>query len=157
MYKLIGLILFFVSSSSFAASSGTLTLSGTVLPVDTIVVTPNGTANTTLDIATGVTNLNVASVQEVSNDPLGYKITLLSTNGGFLELTTNAVIKTAYQISYNGAAAISPTIAAQTVKTVASLTQQTTANSAVTVTSTALVNPLAGTYSDTLTIAIVAN
>lgn len=157
MNKLFTALLLLVSVTVLAAPTGTLNLSGTVAAINSLVVTPNGTNNTTLNIATGVTNLNVASVQETSNDPLGYKITLQSSNAGFLQLSTNAAIKTAYQVSYNGAAAITPTATAQVVKSVASLTQQTTATSAVTVTSSPLANPLAGTYSDTLTIAIVAN
>lgn len=157
MIKLFVLFAFFISSAVFAASNGTLTLSGTVLPVNSIVITPNGTNNTTLNITGGATNVNVASVQETSNDPLGYKITLQSVNAGFLALTTDATKKTAYQISYNGGAAITTTAIAQTVKTSALLTQQTVATSAVTVNVTALPNALSGTYSDTVTISIVAN
>lgn len=149
--KLIWILL--ITQFAQAASSGTLALSGTVAPNNSLVVTPNGTNNTTLTVVAGVTNLNVAAVVETSNDGNGYKITAASATGGFLQLS--ATSKTAYTFGYGGAAAITLTNAAQTVKTSGVLTQQTTATSQVVVNVTALPNALAGTYSDTVTISIV--
>jgi len=150
--KLLILFLLMVQVAQ-AASSGNLLLSGVVAPNNSLVITPNGTNNTTLNVTAGVSNLNVASVAETSNDGNGYKITAQSVNSGFLQLSATA--KAAYTFSYNGAAAISLTNAAQTVKTSAALTQLTTATSQVVVNVTALPNALAGTYSDTVTISIV--
>lgn len=140
---------------AFASQSGTLSLSGVVAANNSISITPNGANNTSLNITGGATGVNVASVTEVSNDESGYKITVASTNSGFLQADSND--KTSYQVSYNGGSYITPTTNASTVKTVSSLSQQTSATSQVTVNVTAAPNAMAGTYSDTLTFSIVAN
>jgi len=59
-----------------------LNISGTVALVNTLVVTPNGTNNQTLNITGGETGKNVATVAETSNDANGYAISLSSANGG---------------------------------------------------------------------------
>lgn len=146
-----------IGTSAMAASSGSLLLQGTVALVNTIVVTANAANNTSLNITTGETGKNVASVAETSNDLNGYTITVSSPTGGFLVNTANAAAKTAYKVSYNGATAVTPTVAALQVKSVASLSGLTTNTSAVTVDVTGLSTAAAGTYQDTLTIAIVAN
>lgn len=148
------LMLIFINQA-FAASSGTLVLSGVVAPVNDLVVTPNGTNNTTLNIGAGVSNLNVATVSETSNDANGYKIFMQSVTGGFLQL--NPTHRTTYTVSYAGAPAVTLTTGSTQVKSVASLSTQTTASSAVTVNVVALPNALAGTYSDTITVSIVGN
>ena|ERR1035437_3599133 len=153
----IAVLMVLIPTLVLASPSGTLVLSGIVAVFNSITITPNGTNNSTLNIASGAADVNVASVSETSNDGLGYKITVQSANGGFLENTTDATKKTAYTLSYDGAAMSSPTTSAVMVKNVSSLTQQTTDVSIVTVTVTALPTALAGTYSDTVTFAIVAN
>jgi hypothetical protein len=144
-------------SLALAASSGTLTLSGTVSTLNDILITPNGSNNLNLNITGGESGKNVAAVQESSNDPLGYKINLKSTNAGQLQLSTDATKFTAYQVSYDGGSFVTPTASDQAVKTVSSLTQKTVYTSQLSVNVTALPNALAGTYSDTLTVSIVAN
>lgn len=142
---------------SFAASTGTLLLQGTVAAVNDIVVTPNTPNNTTLDIVAGESGKNVASVAETSNNLNGYKIFISSPTGGFLVNTSDAAAKTSYKISYDGATAVTPTVAPLEVKNVTSLTGLTTDNSAVAADVTAFTTAPAGLYEDTLTVSIVAN
>jgi hypothetical protein len=147
------------ASSANAASSGTLTLSGNVAAVNDIVVTPNGNNNTSLNITAGETGKSVASVLESSNSITGYKIMMSSANAGQLQLAGNTSKYTTYQISYAGASYVTPPASSSpvAVKNVSSLSALTTATSAVAVNVTAYPTALAGTYSDTVTFAIVAN
>lgn len=146
-----------LGSTALAASSGTLLLQGTVNVVNDIVVTANTANNTSLNITAGETGKNVATVTETSNNLNGYKIKISSATGGELRHTTNAAQKTTYKIGYDGAASVTPTVAGVVVKNVSSLTGLTTDSSDVTVDVTAYANAAAGTYQDTLTIAIEAN
>ncbi len=145
------------SAQTFAASTGTLLLLGTVPVVNDLVVTSNSPNNTTLDILAGESAKNVASVAETSNNLNGYKIYISSASGGFLVNTSDASAKTSYQIGYDGAAAVAPTVAPLEVKNLTSVSGLATNNSAVTVDVTAFATAPAGTYEDTLTISIVAN
>jgi hypothetical protein len=139
-----------------AASSGTLLIQGTVSLVNDITITPNASA-TTLNITGGETNKLVASVSETSNNLNGYKIQMSSSNAGKLVHTTDNTKQTAYTISYGSGSAVSLTNTAQTVKTVSALSGLTTVSSNVSANVTALPTAVAGTYQDTITIAIVAN
>lgn len=151
------LALSLLGASAFAASSGTLTLRGTVAAVNDVVVTPNGD-NLLLNITAGETGKLVASVAETSNNLAGYKIFISSPTGGELRNTSDATKKTTYQIKYNGSAtAVTPTVSGAQVKNVASLTGLTTANSNVNVVVAAFATAPAGTYEDTLTVSIQAN
>jgi hypothetical protein len=67
-----------VSISVFAANTGTLLLTGTVAASTNILVTP--AAVFPLDLTVNQTNLTVATVNEQSNDHLGYTVTVASTN-----------------------------------------------------------------------------
>jgi hypothetical protein len=140
-----------------AADTGTLLLQGVVAVVNNIIVTPNGSNNTSLDIVGGETNKLVASVEEVSNNLAGYKINAKSDNGGELRNNSDATKKTTFTLSYDGASALALTTSYQQVKNVSSLTGLTTNNSDVTVNVVAFANAPAGTYEDTVTFQIVAN
>lgn len=144
------------SSMVSAAPTGTLTLRGTVAVIADVVVTPNGD-NLTLDIVNGESDKAVASVAETSNNLAGYKIFISSPTDGELQNTSDTSVKTTYQIRYDGAGAVTPTIAGVEVKDVASLSGLTTNNSSVNVDVTAFATAPAGTYEDTLTISIQAN
>jgi hypothetical protein len=141
-----------------AAQTGTLTLSGVVDVVNEIVVTPNAQA-TNLDILGGQSNLTVASVSETSNNLAGYRIELFSANAGELVHESDSTKKTDYRISYDGAKEITPPAAGApvTVKTVTSLNELTTTTSDIQVGVTAFPSAPAGTYSDTVTLSIIAN
>ena len=145
------------SVQTLAASTGTLLLQGTVAAVNDIVVTANSPNNTTLNIVAGESGKNVASVAETSNNLNGYKIFISSPTGGFLVNTSDAAAKTSYKIAYDGAAAVTPTVAPLQVKNVTSLTGLTTDTSTVAADVTAFATAPAGLYEDTLTISIVAN
>ncbi|MEK2643852.1 hypothetical protein [Bdellovibrio sp. BCCA] len=146
-----------LGSTAMAASSGTLLLQGTVNAINDVVVTANGTNNTTLNIVAGETGKNVASVAETSNNLAGYKIYISSATGGELRNTADATKKTSYKIGYDGATAVTPTVAGVMVKNVTSLTGLTNDTSDVVAEVTAYSTAPAGTYQDTLTVAIVAN
>lgn len=144
-------------SQAQAADTGTLLLRGEVAVVNNILVKPNGTANTNLDILGGESNKLVAAVEETSNNSTGYKINVKSQNQGELRNTKDASRKTTYRLGYNGQSPISLTQNYQQVKNVSVLNGQTTASSNVVVDVSALPNAVAGTYEDTVTFQIVAN
>lgn len=139
-----------------AASSGTLTLRGTVAVVNDIVITPNGD-NLLLNITSGESGKLVGSAAETSNNLAGYKIFISSTTGGELRNTSDATKKTTYTISYDGASSVTPTIGGVEVKNVSSLSGLTTNNSNINVSVNAYAAAPAGTYEDILTVSIQAN
>lgn len=153
--RLLPLIGLLTSSTLFAASSGTLTLSGTVAAVNSVTVVPNSSNNLSIDIVNGQTAFNVASVTEWSNSLLGYKIQLSSLNSG--ELKSGSVVGTTYTLSYDGSIYSTPSTTPTNVRSVNSLTQLTSHTSPVLITVIANPNALAGTFTDTVTISIVAN
>jgi hypothetical protein len=144
-----------ISSSVFAASSGTLLLKGTVLVSSDVVVVPLAKA-TTLNVTTGEVSTSVANVNETSNNRLGYKINLTSANGGKLKLTTDVTKTISYTMDYAGKV-LTLSTTAQTAKTVSSLSAKTTSTSLVKITTTGNINALGGDYTDTVTISIVSN
>lgn len=147
-----------VGTSAFAAygPTGTLTISGVVAVVNELEVTATANA-TALNITGGETDKLVATVSERSNNLNGYKIKMKSANGGQLVNTANAAVKTAYKLGYNGATKVTLSTGDTDMKTVNSLTGLTTVSSNVNVDVTALATAAAGTYSDTITVSIVAN
>jgi len=157
LLSLSALALILAATQAFAADTGTLLLQGVVQATNNIVVTPNGTNNTTLNITGGENNKNVATVTETSNNLTGYKINAKSTNGSELRHSAQANVKTTYTLSYNGGTAVSLGTNYQTLKNVNNLNGNTTANSNVVVNVAALANAPAGTYSDTVTFQIVSN
>ncbi|MGZ3694946.1 MAG: fimbrial protein [Bdellovibrionota bacterium] len=157
MKKLAVCLLLLQSVPVFAASSGTLLLQGTVAPVNDIVVTAVAGVNNALNIVGGQTNLTVANVSETSNDLLGYKIMMSSANAGELRNASDATKKTTYTLAYDTGSATAPTTTPTQVKNVSTLAGLTTNASAVKVNVTAYPTAPAGTYSDTVTLAIVGN
>ncbi len=142
--------------SSYAADTGTLILSGTVVASCNIVITPNGSNNTTLNITGGDTNKLVANAQETCNNATGYKINVKSTNGGELRHGTVPSLKTTYTLSYDGQT-VTPTTNYQQVKNVTVLNTPANTTSTIHATVAAYPSALAGTYSDTVTVQIVTN
>ena len=147
-----------LATSGFAASTGTLNLSGVVAVVNDISVTANAQAST-LDIVGGETNLTVATAQESSNNLAGYTIQLYSNNGGELQNGSDASKKTGYQLSYDGGSMITPPLSSSpaTVKSVNSLSGLTTNTSDIKINVTPYATAPVGTYTDTVTLSIVAN
>lgn len=149
-----------IASSSYAAysPSATLVISGTVLAINELEITPVNA--TTLNITGGETNRLVATVSERSNSFSGYKINMRSANAS--KLVNSADISgntfTPYTVTYNNdPTIITLTTTDQVVKNVASLSALTTVSSDVKVNVTAKTGAPAGTYSDTITISIAAN
>lgn len=156
MKKLVLTALLVLSSSAFAANSGNLFISGTVLPVNDLIITANSNA-TNLNITGGESNKLVASVSETSNNLTGYKISMKSANASLLVHSVDSSKSTGYTVSYGGGAAATLSTTAQVVKNVGSLAGLTTNNSDVHVNVSAYALAPAGTYSDTITISIAAN
>ena len=151
---------FAMASASFAQASATLTISGTVAPINTITIASQSGYNA-LNLVSGAAAQVVGIATETSNDKLGYKVTLSSLNAG---ATAQAFLKGAiagnadvvnYSITYGGTAV---TLAAGSA-TVTSVAARTAAagvakNIAVTFAGAWLT---ADTYSDTLTLTIAGN
>lgn len=156
MKKLLFLAVGLMAGSVMAASSGTLLIMGTVSSSNDIVITPNANA-TTLNITGGEVNKTVASVAETSNNLAGYKIMMKSANASKLVHNTDSSKSTGYTVSYNGGSAVTLTTSDQQVKNISALSGLTTNNSAVAVNVAAYAAAPAGSYSDTITISIVAN
>ena len=157
LFKTIGFLISSLSISVFAATNGTLALSGSVAKSSSIVITPTGTANTSLDILAGQSNVKVGSAAETSNDLSGYTISISSPTGGFLQNSGDVTKKTAYTISYNGGGPVTPTVGGVSVKNVSSLAGLVTNNSDININVTAFATAPSGTYSDTLTVTISNN
>lgn len=158
-----------MAASVMAASSGfdNLLISGTVESLNTLVVTANAPNNTTLPILAGsVAAINVGKATETSNNSTGYKITMSSVNGSKLinglNATTSANVISTYKISYAGGSAVSMPLTSSgvpvEVKNVSTLSGLTSVDSSIEVVELAANgNAAQGTYSDTITISIVAN
>lgn len=155
MKKLLATSLLLTSTLSMAATTGTLFLQGSVAEVVSITVTAEATA-TALDLSASPADLKVATVNEQSNANTGYKILMKSTNGG--TLNNGSLDSLAYQISYDGGSAVSPTTADQVVKTVATAgVYNTDSDIDISYTGKAAALMVEGSYSDTLTFTISAN
>ena len=148
-----------IASSSYAVytPSATLNISGTVLAINEIEITPTIDA-IDLNITGGETNQLVATVSERSNSFTGYKITMKSANASKLVNSLAGGAFTNYTVLYDTMTVpMTLTTDDQEVKNVASLTALTTVSSDVKVNVTAKPLAPAGTYSDTITISIAAN
>jgi len=149
-------LLLALTMNAQAASTGTLLLQGTVAASCNIAITPNGSNNTTLDIVNGESNKLVAAGVETCNNATGYKINVKSDNAGELRHGVTPSLKTTYTLIYDGQS-ITPTTNYQQVKNVSVLNAPANTSSEIRVNVTALPNAMAGTYSDTVTVQIVAN
>lgn len=150
------LLTLLLSLTAQAADTGTLFLQGTVVAACNLVVTPNGSNNTTLNITDGDANKLVANVQETCNNATGYKINMKTTNGGELRHSATPSLKTTYTLTYSGQT-VTPTTNYQQVKNVTVLNSPANVTSTVHVNVAAYAAAMAGTYSDTVTFQIVAN
>lgn len=145
---------FVLLTDAVAAVTGTLTLSGSIAQNISVAVNALGAA-TALDLTATQTDLAVATVNEVSNAHNGYKITASSANNGRIKEATLADF-VSYTIKYNGGTAVTPTTAAQDVKTMSTGGGRTVATSNVSISYTGSSTLAAGSYSDTITFTIVA-
>ncbi|MBI3557666.1 MAG: fimbrial protein [Deltaproteobacteria bacterium] len=142
-------------SGAHAATSGSVTIQGTVPTVVAITVTGIAPFNA-LDLTTTQANLPVADVVEQSNDSLGYKVTMSSTNAGSLK--NGSLGSVAYTAKYNGTT-VTLSATPQQVTSTGSTTAVVNATKSLTIsyTGAASASLMSGTYSDTLTFTIAAN
>lgn len=144
-----------VTSSAYAALTGSLTISGAVAAATAIVVNQT-TGYNSLDLSTTAVDQEVATVREINNTTNGYTVTLSSANAGLLKNGTLGSVT--YTAKYNDTS-VSLTVAPVTITTGAA------SNSVVNVlkpfeisfTGVAASTLMVGTYSDTLTFTIAAN
>ena len=139
---------------TFAATTGTLALSGSVAAITSITVTPDANASA-LPIGAATTDLKIATVNELSNNKTGYTVTLSSLNGSTLK-EASGTDSLAYTLKY-GSNAVTFT------GSTATLTNSSTRSSSAAGTSNDLTISFpaaflnADSYSDTLTFTIAAN
>ena len=159
-YIAISSVLIAMASAGFAQASATLTISGTVAPINTITIASQ-TGYNALDLVNNASAKVVGIATETSNDKLGYKVTLSSLNAGttaqaFLKgaISGNADIMN-YSISYGGTA-VTLASGSAVVTSVAARTGAAGVNKNVAVTFTGAWLT-ADTYSDTLTLTIAGN
>lgn len=153
MKKIAFMMVLAFSTSSFAARTGNLLLKGQVAEVLDILVTPEAIASTLpLDISQNGTK--VATVNERSNAPLGYKVKMVSSNLGNLKRADGPELFS-YFITYDN----------QGVDLVNTQTYGYHNGQAVNVnhdikifyTGVSLESMVAGEYSDTITFTISSN
>ena len=142
------------TTSAFAAPTGSaqLTITGTVAENNNVLITDNGV---NMPIVAGGT-VAAASVAESSNRLTGYKIQLSSAKSSKLGIgtSTSPTYFTTYTVAYDGGAPISLSTTPVTVKSVS--TYVTADVSPLSVTVAPFAAAPAGTYSDTITVAISA-
>ena len=153
---LIATSLLTLTTTSFAATSGTLLLQGIVAKKVNIVVTPTAVASA-LVLETSQTDLKVATANEQSNTSTGYKVTVSSANLGKLKRTDGSEVF-AYTLKYGGAA-VGLSTAAGSVVTNSSSASVVNANKdmSISYTGVAAETMVEGTYADTLTVNIASN
>lgn len=156
MKKLLLAVTLLLTTQLQAADTGTLLLTGTVAPINDIIVTPNNSA-VNLNITGGEVNKLVAVATETSNSLTGYRILARSLNSSKLVNTVDSNYNAQYTFSYNGSSAVALADTDQVVKNISSLSGLTTQTSDIKVNVNAAPNLPAGTYSDLVTISIVAN
>lgn len=141
-----------------ASSRATLFLEGTIEVIVDLLVNPVLGSLSAIDIVNGETSRLVATVDETTNNPTGYRIDVETVNGGTL-IHNNGTSNTTYTLSYDGGpdltlgAVGSPSVA----KTVTGpFTSTTTDTSNVEVTVAAGGALAAGAYTDTVVFTMVA-
>ena len=141
---------------AYSASSGTVTITGTVPSAcDITVFTESGA--TIADLTTGATNLHVATVTENCNDPDGYTVTMVGTNstdhtGLFIDSVSSDTL--AFTVTYD-----SVSVASGGVVTDVNTTSGGDVSKDVDITYSAdssLTASASNTYSETLTFTIAA-
>lgn len=151
--SLIALAALALTTTSFAATTGTLLLKGQVGQVLSILVTPE-TIAATLPLNVSQTDTKVATVNEISNSSTGYKVTISSANLGKL-IRTGGTEAFNYSLKYNGSAVnlASPQIFSNPSAASVNVNKDV----AISYTGVPAENMVAGEYVDTVTFVIAAN
>lgn len=138
-----------------AATTAQINLSGSVSVGYDISVSQAGGA-TSLDIENGENLTNVASVTEITNNPMGYKVSMESQNGGVLVHNSVLTSTVDYDITYDGNL-LDLDGSSQIARSEAGAALSPGNLSSVSISFVGLgSNALAGTYSDTLNLEISA-
>jgi type 1 fimbria pilin len=142
-----------ISLPAFAATTGTLTLTGTVNGNVEIIVTPEAIASS-LDLLTDATDLKVATVTEKSNT--AYTVTVQSANSASLTGKNAGTPDTLpYSLKYDGSA-VSFSGDTATITDTATQTGASGVDKDLTISYTADSSLQADTYEDVLTFTIAA-
>ena len=145
------------ATNANAATEGTLNLSGSIAAACSIVVTPTAAASA-LDLVSGETDTNVATVSENCNDADGYTVTVETDTfgSGSARLQGPETYTADFSIKYAGSA-VTFTVA-DTPVTVTDTTDPTDGDNdeAVLINIASAAAYVAGTYSAVLTFTIAA-
>ena len=151
-YALLLALVALFAATAHAATTGNITISGSVAQQTNITVTPL-TGYNNLDLSTTASDLAVADVKEQNNTNLGYKVTLTSQNAGALKNGTLGSM--AYSAKYNGSSvSLSSTPVTVTTGPVVTSPVNVTKQFKVSYTGIDPATVMQGTYSDTLTFTI---
>ncbi len=142
-----------LTTSAFAATSGTLMLKGQVSQVLSITVTPE-TIAATLPLEVSQVDTKVATVNEQSNSSTGYKVTVSSSNLGNLKRAGGAQLFP-YSLKYNGSTVnlASPQVFSNSSAASVNVNKNVT----ISYTGVPSAQMVAGEYSDTVLFEIAAN
>lgn len=143
-----------LTTSAFAATSGTLLLKGIVPRLVSIVVTAE-TIAANLPLNTTQSNTKVAEVNEKSNSNTGYKVTIASANAGKLVHQSVASSSVNYTLRYNNSAV--NLASAQTITYSSAASVNADRNVDISYTGVPHENLIEGNYQDTITFTIAAN
>lgn len=150
MKKIITAALLTMSTLSFAATTATLQLKGTIAQVLDISIIAEGVA-TSLNLTQNASNIKVATLTEKSNSNTGYKVTVSSLNNGKLK---NGSALFPYTLGYNSQQLNLNSPQTQTYSVGAYSVSKDVSISYTGIAQEALV---AGDYTDTVTFTIAAN
>lgn len=153
MKSFIALATLALTTTTFAATSGTLLLKGQVSQVLSITVTPE-TIAATLPLDVSQVDTKVATVNEQSNSSTGYKVTISSSNLGSLKRSGGTQLFP-YSLKYAGAAVnlASPQIFSNPSAASVNVNKNVT----ISYTGVPAAQMVAGEYSDTVLFEIAAN
>ena len=157
MKKLLAItaLLTLTTTSAFAATSGTLLLSGIVPQKVSVTVTATGVASA-LDLSTSQSDTKIGTVNEQSNSKSGYKITISSANLGKLKRTDGADVF-AYTLKYSGSSVGLSSAAGTTLTNSSGTVANVNKDLNISYIGVNAETMVEGTYNDTLTVAIAAN
>ena len=150
MKKMMSALLLTMSTVSFAATTATLQLKGTIAQNLDISIASESVA-TSLNLTQSASNLKVATLTEKSNSNTGYKVTLSSANSGNLK---NGTFLFGYTLGYNGQQL---NLSAPQTQTYAVAAHNVQKDVTISYTGVAQESLVAGDYTDTVTFTIAAN
>lgn len=142
------------STASFGASSGTITLSGTIPAVTSIVLT-GVNSYSSLDLSTTQSDLTVVNVREINNTTQGYTVKVASGNVGAFKNGTLGSLP--YSAKYNGVGVIlSATPQVVTSSPASNSVVNVVKNFTISYSGVVPESQMTGVYSDTLTFTIIS-